>query len=454
MNLKLEKDDISLNLNIFKNQNKDEISILIETDKNNSYFSYSVKINQKNIKNINGESIKILKYLIKDKKIIKIINDSEIIIEFSLEEYYIIENNSKEMNFIKIKKINDKINNSYIYIINIIIKRNEYYVFWRDPQFEGNGAFNKTLMKCKKFCLEEVNMSFYNEISIEKALKFIKKKINDKIILISNIGEDLSGKRFVEIAREIFGFNIFVLFYSATKHDFIEDFPNCLFTKKQDIYKKYITKFNKEGLKQIKKEVEKEYNIKLKGFPDESSLDAYFMKDIFSFSSSFSTGNYVRHVNIKSGNNYLYMTKDGKLKSTDNNNIDCEWDITIFENMIYNNNNTIINKTITFYSRRSSPENNYYLGDDYGALEGHKFMKLWDFKMKGKYYYFISRIDKKKIISIKGPKLKAIKNGPTKDELFELIDIQDNDDFMLDNISTHSISGNVFDYADSISLEQ
>ena len=447
MNLKLEKNDISLDVNIFKNQNN-EISILIETDENNYYFSYSAKINQKNIKSINGESINILKYLLNENNIIKAINDSEIIIEFNLNQFYKIENSSKEFNFIKIIEIIDKISNNIIYIINITIKKNEYYVFWRDPQFAGTGAFNRTLMQCKKFCLEEVNMSFYNEISIEKALKFIKKKINDKIILISNIGEDLSGKRFVEIAREIYGYNLFVLFYSASKYHFIEEFPNCLYTTKQDIYQKYITNFNKEGLKQLKKEVETKYKIKLNGFPEETSLEAYFFKDIFSFSSSFNTGNFIRHVNIKSGNNFLCMTKDGKLITTNKNNKDCEWDITIFENIIYENNNTIINKTITFYS------NNYYLGDDYRTLEGHKYMKLWDFKKKDKYYYFISRIDKKKIISIKGPKLKSIKKVPKEDELFELIDIQENDENIINNIYNHSISDNVYDFVDSISMEK
>ena len=176
MNMKLVKNDISLEINIFKNQDKDEISILIETDSNNNYFSYSVKIIQKNIKSINGESINISKYLLEDKNIISTINDSEINIELNLKVFYRIENNSKEFNFIKIKQINDKINNNIIYIMNITVKRNEYYVFWRDPEFAGTGAFNRTLMQCKKFCLEEVNMSFYYEISIEKALKFIKKK--------------------------------------------------------------------------------------------------------------------------------------------------------------------------------------------------------------------------------------------------------------------------------------
>ena len=444
--MKLVKNDISLEINIFKNQDKDEISILIETDSNNNYFSYSVKIIQKNIKSINGESINISKYLLEDKNIISTINDSEINIELNLKVFYRIENNSKEFNFIKIKQINDKINNNIIYIMNITVKRNEYYVFWRDPEFAGTGAFNRTLMQCKKFCLEEVNMSFYYEISIEKALKFIKKKINDKIILISNIGEDLSGKRFVEIAREIYGYDLFVLFYSASKYDFIEEFPNCLYTTKQDIYRKYITKFSKEGLKQLKEEVEKVYKIKLKGFPDETSLDSYFIKDTFSFSSSFNTGNFIRHVNIKSGNNFLCMTKDGKLTITNKNNKDCEWDITIFENMIYDNNNAIIKKTITFYS------NNYYLGDDYITLEGHKYMKLWDYKKKDKYYYFISRIDNTKIISIEGPKLKNIKKGPKEDELFELIDIQDNDENIVNNISEHSISKNVYDIDNSISM--
>ena len=60
-------------------------------------------------------------------------------------------------------------------------------------------------------------MNIYFENSIEDALKFLLKRKYNKVILISNIGKDLSGKKFVEIARKIFGFNLIVLFFSTNE---------------------------------------------------------------------------------------------------------------------------------------------------------------------------------------------------------------------------------------------
>ena len=45
-------------------------------------------------------------------------------------------------------------------------------------------------------------------------MELIKKKRFNKIILLSNIGKDLSGIKFVEISRKILGFDIILLFFS------------------------------------------------------------------------------------------------------------------------------------------------------------------------------------------------------------------------------------------------
>ena len=66
----------------------------------------------------------------------------------------------------------------------------------------------------KMICNGKANMNLYSESSIEQSLKFILKNKYDKVILISNIGLDFSGKRFIEIARKILGFDIIALFFS------------------------------------------------------------------------------------------------------------------------------------------------------------------------------------------------------------------------------------------------
>jgi hypothetical protein len=81
-----------------------------------------------------------------------------------------------------------------------IRKKNEY-VLWKDPNINKFSLYSY-LQNFKIICNEKANMNIFFEISMEKALKFLLKNRNDKIILISNIGLDLSGKRFIEIARK------------------------------------------------------------------------------------------------------------------------------------------------------------------------------------------------------------------------------------------------------------
>ena len=47
---------------------------------------------------------------------------------------------------------------------------------------------------------------------MEEALKFLIKRTYDKIILITILCDDLSGKRFAEIASKISGFDIMTFF--------------------------------------------------------------------------------------------------------------------------------------------------------------------------------------------------------------------------------------------------
>ena len=97
-------------------------------------------------------------------------------------------------------------------------------------------------------------------------------------MLISNIGLDLSGKRFIEIARKILGFNIIILFYSNNKDHlkWIKEFPNCLITNEISIYEKYITNYNMDGLKNLKKKIENSYNISLNNFSDDFLSYPYY----------------------------------------------------------------------------------------------------------------------------------------------------------------------------------
>ena len=59
-----------------------------------------------------------------------------------------------------------------------------------------------------KYFQERIEFNFYPCEASEEVIKLIKRKKYNKIILISNVGKNLSGKKFVEDARKIIGSNI------------------------------------------------------------------------------------------------------------------------------------------------------------------------------------------------------------------------------------------------------
>jgi hypothetical protein len=272
--------------------------------------------------------------------------------------------------------------------------------------------------------MEKANMNIYFESSTEQALKFLLRRQYNKVILITSIGLDLSGKRFVEIARKIFGFNLMVLFFSANEVHlkWIQNFENCLYTAQSNFYEEYITNFNKDGLEKLKKDVEKEYNITLMKFSENFLSYPNFKNEGYFSSLNFSINNtYIRHVIIQCINKdlFLCMNKNGKVtldtwKPSEKPPI---WDITI------------INDEITFFS------NGYYLdvtksknGDkeEIGEeIAGYKYMIVWKFIMFKKYYmFFYSQKGKENILSSENNILKVKKEVKTNEnELFEFLDV-------------------------------
>jgi hypothetical protein len=75
------------------------------------------------------------------------------------------------------------------------LRRNEYFVLYRDPKFFGKNKYSTFLknliFKSLKY---SNNKNFYFESSTEEALKLLLKNKKEKAILITNIGRDKSGK--------------------------------------------------------------------------------------------------------------------------------------------------------------------------------------------------------------------------------------------------------------------
>ena len=123
-------------------------------------------------------------------------------------------------------------------LYGLTLRRNEYLVVWRDPCFDQENEYSDFLEERKMFIYKESKMNAYFVGSVEKGLEIIQRKRYNKIILISNIGKDLSGKKFVEVARKILGFDVMVLFFSRNQNnlDWLQNFPNVLYTNLINFY--------------------------------------------------------------------------------------------------------------------------------------------------------------------------------------------------------------------------
>ena len=317
--------------------------------------------------------------------------------------------------FLEEKKKGEFLGNKYVItekyqilpIFSLTVKRNEYFILWRDPNFKGENQYSDYLLERKLFCTEKANMNIYFESSTEEALKFLLRRKYNKVIIITSVGLDLSGKKFIEIARKILGFDVMVLFFSANENHlkWIQNFPNCLYTDTSEIYEEYITNYNEKGLKNLKKTVEKEYNITLKDFSNDFLSYPYFIKKAEISSLKFENFNpYLRHVKIycKNRDSFLYIKKD--------RNKNYVWDVTL------------INDEITLFL------NGYYLDvdEDQENITGCQFMKVWKFKKIKDCYAFIYPNKKiNNILSMEGNIFKVNKAKIEKNEIFQLIDIID-----------------------------
>ena len=162
-------------------------------------------------------------------------------------------------------------------LYGLTFRRNEYFIIWRDGNFKGKNEWSEYLKQRKMFIYKEAKMNVFFENNTEKAIELIKRKKYNKVILISSC-QGTVGKKFVDIVRKILGFDIVVLFYSANQDNlnWIQKYPNALYTNMESFYQKYITNYNLQGLFNLKSEMEKHYGRKLN--LDKNCLDYPFAK--------------------------------------------------------------------------------------------------------------------------------------------------------------------------------
>ena len=159
------------------------------------------------------------------------------------------------------------------------LKRKEFCVIWRDNNFSSKPIYNNEFDQIFKDFLKErlTYIEQYAEFNIypcetsEEALKLVERKKYNKIILISNVGTDLGGKKFIDEARKIIGNNVIVLFLAYNKNhlEWIKKYKNALFSNDPKFYEDYLRCFSDgyddydraEEIMELKSTIEYHYNI-------------------------------------------------------------------------------------------------------------------------------------------------------------------------------------------------
>ena len=155
------------------------------------------------------------------------------------------------------------------------LKRDEYCVIWRDSNFSPNPVYNnkfddifkKFLKKRMEYIQELIKFNVYPCETSEEALELVNRKKYNKIILISNAGSDLSGRKFVIDARKIIGNDVIALFlcYNIEHLKWITKLKNAIFSNEPEFYEKYLESFvtNSEIDEESKEKIIKSQLIKL-----------------------------------------------------------------------------------------------------------------------------------------------------------------------------------------------
>ena len=303
-------------------------------------------------------------------------------------------------------------------LFNLDFKINESLIIWRDPTINENKSYAKVFNVSKMYINQFLRINAYFKDSIENALELIKRKKLNKIILISNIGLDLSGKKLMEIARKILDFPVIILFFSKNLMHlkWIQEEKNILFTSETNFYKKYILNYNEKDLIELKKEIENNFKIKLQFTRDYLKFPKFIgnrkFKDII-FDEIVPNFKKVIIKNIKN-QNILIMDEKGDILFKPNGNVDNAnysyfWYVTINEN------------EITLY------KDQFYLGIDIKnkKIVRDQYMKILNYQLCAKYYLIYKQTKDWILTDNKNEAVVDKKNERQYDQLFSFIEIEE-----------------------------
>ena len=209
-------------------------------------------------------------------------------------------------------------------LYGVLLRRVKFLIIWRDINFDPKNPnkynekdfknmleFNKEM---KAYAYREINTKIYYCSSTEEALKLIDRKKYNKIILITNAGNN--GEQFLKEARRIIGGNTIALVscYLYSNHiDWVKKLPNTfLSSRKGNIFQEFIkisVLEDKGKMEELKKKIEGIYDtkfkidenlFKFKNFKNEGSFSELEFKPEYNKENHY----YEEYINNKSTVNY------------------------------------------------------------------------------------------------------------------------------------------------------
>lgn len=189
--------------------------------------------------------------------------------------------------------ISDKNQMIPIYAINL--RRIEYLIIWRDNNFDKSNPNNyknydkmlKFNEEMQRFAYREINSKIYYANSTEEALKIVDRKKYNKIILITNGGNN--GNEFIIKARKIIGANTVALvscFIPKRHIKWVSQLPNTLISHEMNFFKDFLISSvleKKNKIIELKNKIENEYKIK---------FNQFYEHDLFNFPKFKTEGSY------------------------------------------------------------------------------------------------------------------------------------------------------------------
>ena len=151
-------------------------------------------------------------------------------------DYKPIPENEKDNNEIWANEYVFPHKNQFIPCLSFTVMRKDHYILWKDEKLDNseNAGYMNDLSK-------NMEVNIYGKKSVAEALEVIRKKKYAAVKLMTNAGENLTGKDLIIKAREIVGSDFVCLVFAGSKGhmEWISKMKNVILTTDSDEFKEF-----------------------------------------------------------------------------------------------------------------------------------------------------------------------------------------------------------------------